>query len=183
MSKHHMTKPINHLLVVPLLLVTTTLWAGQLVANQTNGIKPPVAPTLVAPAPAAPAPAASTPVVPSPVAPALVVPAPGQQAPAQPESKPWGLSLSDFLNHDEQDMLFDYLREAFVATIFNLEDASMPPELAFKLAILRQRAIREGDAAVQQLMQALQKEVDRAMREYQVQQPPQPTAPAGPNRP
>jgi hypothetical protein len=117
-------------------------------------------------------------------APVPATPPAEQVAPAKPG---WGLSISNFLSDDEMDMLFDYLRDSFIATMRNdPEGATMAPELAFKLAILRQRLIKEGDAAVQQLMQALQKEMDRAQREYNQRQappqaPPQP-APGVPGR-
>lgn len=151
-----MTHPLKTLSA---LLLSTTLWAGQAAWGQTNG-----------------------PQAPSPPLPGQ--PSTGQQAPAKPATEGWGLSISKFLTEDEMDMLFDYLRDAFIATVLNdPEEASMPPELAFKLAILRQRLIREGDAAVQQLTQALQKEVDRALLEYQLKQPPQPPVQEGPGRP
>jgi hypothetical protein len=135
------------------LLMTASLWGGQAAWGQANGVEAPMLPPV------------------------------DQPAPAKPESGGWGLSISDFLTDDEMDMLFEYLRDAFIATMRNdPEEASMPPELAFKLAILRQRLIREGDAAVQQLMQALQKEVDETLREYLQQQPPQPPTPAGSDR-
>jgi hypothetical protein len=145
-----------------LLLLAACLWAGQAAWGQGNGTQ--------APSPPLPGQPPST----------------NQPSPAKPATNGWGLSINKFLSDDEMDMLFDYLRDAFIATVRNdPEEASMPPELAFKLAILRQRLIREGDAAVQQLMQALQKEVDRALLEYQLKQPPQPPQPPvqeGPGR-
>jgi len=102
----------------------------------------------------------------------LAVPAPGMRevvpdtTPTNPAKR--SLKLSDFLSDDEMGMLFEYLRDAFFASLRgNEEEAVMAPELAFKLSILRQRLIREGDAAARQVMLALQKEVERALAEYQ----------------
>jgi hypothetical protein len=107
---------------------------------------------------------------------------PAEPAPPAPEKK--GMSINDFLSDDETRMLFDYLRDAFIATVRDDdEEVSMPPELAFKLAILRQRMLREGDAAARLLMQAMQQEMDRAIREYQRLQTPAPPVPYPPEPP
>ncbi|MCO5761342.1 MAG: hypothetical protein NHG36_07500, partial [Chromatiaceae bacterium] len=63
------------------------------------------------------------------------------------------------------------------------EGASMPPELAFKLEILKQRMLREGDAAARQLLQSMQKEMDRALQEYNQPLPQHPQPPAPPAQP
>lgn len=120
--------------------------------------------------------------------PRQVVPTP--PAPDQPAPEGRGLPFSDFLSDDEMGMLFDYLRDSFIAAVRNDPDgASMPPELAFKLEILKQRMLKEGDAAVRQLMQSMQQELEQTLQEYNQrlpQQPPQPpveTPPSGkPNR-
>jgi hypothetical protein len=104
--------------------------------------------------------------------------------PANPPSQGWGLSISSFLSEDEMDMLFEYLRDSFIATMRNdPEGASMPPELAFKLEILKQRMLKEGDAAVRQLMQSMQEDMDRALQEYNQQLPQHPQPPAPPAQP
>jgi hypothetical protein len=139
---------------LPALLLFATLWAGQAAWAQSNGTQAP------SPPPANP------------------------QAPANPPSQGWGLSISNFLSQDEMDMLFEYLRDSFIATMRNdPEGASMPPELAFKLEILKQRMLKEGDAAVRQLMQSMQEDMDRALQEYNQQLPQHPQPPAPPAQP
>lgn len=95
--------------------------------------------------------------------------------PVQPpavEATP-GLPFSAFLSEDEMRMLFDFMRDAIIAAMKG-EEASMPPELAFKLAILEQRLIKEGNAAVQGLMLLLQQEIDKALKQPPPPPPPQP---------
>lgn len=100
------------------------------------------------------------------VAPGVVPDAVPDAATATPPRR--SLSLSEFLSDDEQGMLFEYLRDVFFASLSgDEEEASMAPELAFKLSILRQRLIREGDAAARRLVLALQKEVERSLRKKQ----------------
>jgi len=104
----------------------------------------------------------------------------GQPAPAPG----LGLPFSNFLSDDEMGMLFDYLRDSFIATMRNdPEGASMPPELAFKLEVMKQRMLKEGDAYVRQLMQSMQQELDRSLKEYNQQLPQHPLPPAPPVQP
>jgi len=133
---------------LPALLLAATLWACQAAWAQPNGTQAPSQPPA------------------------------NSQVPTNPPPQGWGLSISSFLSEDEMDMLFDYLRDSFIATMRNdPEGASMPPELAFKLEILKQRMLKEGDAAVRQLMQSMQEEMDRALQEYNQQLPQHPQPP------
>ncbi len=84
-----------------------------------------------------------------------------------------GLPFSAFLSEDEMRLLFDYMRDAIIAAMKGKE-AGMPPELAFKLSVLRQRLMKEGNAAVRQLMWMLREELDRALDELPQSPPPPP---------
>ena len=139
--------------LLPPLLLAATLMVSQAVAAQSNGAQPPAQE--------------------------------GQNGQAAPAPSPgFGLPFSNFLSEDEMGMLFDYLRDSFIATMRNdPEGASMPPELAFKLEILKQRMIKEGDAYVRQLMQSMQQDLDRALQEYNQQLPQHPQPPAPPTPP
>ena len=76
-----------------------------------------------------------------------------------------GLPFAAFLSEDEMRDLFDYFRDVFIAQMKGEEPPLLPPELTFKLEILKKRMHKEGNLAVQQLLRALQKEIDRSLRE------------------
>ncbi len=69
--------------------------------------------------------------------------------------------------------LFDYLRDAMLAAMQG-ERLPMPPELAHTLAQMRERLLRQGNAAVRQMLEMLQKDLDRPLEE--MQPPPEPKA-------
>lgn len=77
---------------------------------------------------------------------------------------PSGLPFNAFLTEDELRLLFDYTREAMIAAMKG-ERYRMPPELAHTLERVRGRLMRQGNAAVRQMMDMLQKELDRALEE------------------
>lgn len=75
-----------------------------------------------------------------------------------------GLPFNAFLSEDELRLLFDYTRDAMIAAMKG-ERYRMPPELAHTLARVQERLMRQGNAAVRQMMELLQKELDRALEE------------------
>jgi hypothetical protein len=81
-----------------------------------------------------------------------------------------GLPFNAFLNEEELRLLFDYLRESMIAAMKG-ERYRMPPELAHTLARVQARLMRQGNAAVRQLMEMIQKDLDRALEEMK---PPAP---------
>lgn len=54
-------------------------------------------------------------------------------------------SLRRFLSKEDIDELYLYLRDAAIASLTQREPVEPPPELAFKMAVLEQRARKEGD--------------------------------------
>ena len=90
---------------------------------------------------------------------------------APPEAPPVaGLPFNAFLTEDELRLLFDYTREAMIAAMKG-ERYRMPPELAHTLNRVRERIMRQGNAAVRQMLEMIQKDLDRALEEMK---PPAP---------
>ncbi|MFN3593655.1 MAG: hypothetical protein ACK4TK_03100 [Thiobacillaceae bacterium] len=88
--------------------------------------------------------------------------------PNPPEAQ--GLPFSAFLTETEMRLMFDYLRDAMIAVLKG-EPYRMPPELAHTLARVQERLMRQGNAAVRQMMEMIQKDLDRALEEMR---PPAP---------
>lgn len=92
-----------------------------------------------------------------------------REAPAQP-----GLPLSAFLTEQEMRLMFDYLRDALLAALKG-ERYRMPPELAHTLARVQERIMRQGNAAVRQMLEMLEKDLSRTLEEMKPPAPePQP---------
>ncbi len=93
-------------------------------------------------------------------------------ADAAPQEAPpsAGLPFNAFLSEDELRLLFDYTREAMIAAMKG-ERYRMPPELAHTLARVQERLMRQGNAAVRQMMEMIQEDLDRALEEMK---PPAP---------
>lgn len=83
-------------------------------------------------------------------------------------------AFGQYFTEEETDLLLDYLRDSAMASLNGGEEASLPPELAFKLAILQQRMKKEGAFYFQVLIQQLERDLDRAMKEYRNPPPPPP---------
>jgi hypothetical protein len=81
-----------------------------------------------------------------------------------------GLPFNAFLTEYELRLLFDYTREAMIAAMKG-ERYRMPPELAHTLNRVRERILRQGNAAVRQMLEMIQKDLDRALEEMK---PPAP---------
>lgn len=54
-------------------------------------------------------------------------------------------SLRRFFSKEDIDALYLYARDAAIAALTQREPIELPPELAFKLAVLEQRMRKEGD--------------------------------------
>jgi hypothetical protein len=91
------------------------------------------------------------------------------EPPAEPPVGP-GLPFTAFLSEAEMRLMFDYLRDAMIAAMKG-ERYRMPPELAQTLARVQERLMRQGNAAVRQMMEMIQKDLDRALEEMK---PPAP---------
>lgn len=97
--------------------------------------------------------------------PHVVADAPPAQSPAGP-----GLPINAFLREDELRLLFDYARDAMIAAMKG-ERQPMPPELRHALARAQERLMRQGNAAMRQMIEMIQNELDRALEEVK---PPAP---------
>lgn len=93
------------------------------------------------------------------------------QPPASPNlPQAEGLPFSAFLTEAEMRLMFDYLRDAMISALKG-EPYRMPPELAHILARVQERLMRQGNAAVRQMMELIRKDLDRALEEMR---PPAP---------
>jgi len=84
---------------------------------------------------------------------------PGTAAPAVPEVNLVDTvkALSKFLNEEEVQLIYDYLWDSSIATLKGEpDDATLPPEVAFKLAILQQRIMKEGGAYLEGLSRKME---------------------------
>ena len=91
-------------------------------------------------------------------------------ADAPPPPPAQGLPFNAFLSEGELRLLFDYTRDAMIAAMKG-ERYRMPPELAQTLARVQERLMRQGNAAVRQMIETIQKDLDRALEEMK---PPAP---------
>lgn len=85
--------------------------------------------------------------------------APQTAAPAVPEVNLVDTikALSKFLNEEEVQLIYDYLWDSSIATLKGEpDDATLPPEVAFKLAILQQRIMKEGGAYLEGLSRKME---------------------------
>lgn len=94
--------------------------------------------------------------------------------------------LRNYFTEEELHTLFDYLRDASIAALQGKgEEVLMPPDLAFKMAILQERMMREGHYQMQLMMKQLERDIDRALKDLftfppptgQAQPEPQPSKP------
>lgn len=92
-----------------------------------------------------------------------------EASPERQETRPETRSLpfSAFFSEAELRDLFDYLRDAVIAHMKEEAPPALPPELLFKLEVMKQRMLREGDLAVRMLLLTLQRELERARLEME----------------
>jgi hypothetical protein len=84
--------------------------------------------------------------------------------------------LRSFITDEEMELLYDFMSDSAIAALGGDEVEPLPPELEFKLAILRERLYKEGNAAMQSLMLFLQREFEDTLKKFQSPAP----APAPP---
>lgn len=102
-------------------------------------------------------------------------PVPAAPAAASPEAGLLDMvkALGAFLTEEEVQMVYDYLWDASLAALKGSPDeVSLPPELAFKLAILQRRIVKEGGFYLEGL--ALKMERDLARWRENLAQPAPP---------
>ncbi|MBK6744336.1 MAG: hypothetical protein IPG66_15785 [Hydrogenophilales bacterium] len=117
-------------------------------------------------------------------------------APQAPEAPPVAATpdlaeitnrLRSFISDEEMALLYDYMSNSAVAASRGGEVEPLPPELEFKLAILRERLYKEGNAAMEGFMQFLHRELDLTLKKFQLpalpfEPPPPPAPPVPPDR-
>lgn len=83
-------------------------------------------------------------------------------------------ALSRFLTEEEVQLVYDYLWDSSIAALKgNSADVELPPELAFKLAILQQRIVKEGGYYLEGLARKMEKDLAH-WREQMLTPPPPP---------
>ncbi len=73
-------------------------------------------------------------------------------------------ALSAYLTPDDINALTLYLRDVVVDILLGTQDATLPPDLAFKLAVLEKRFRKEGDAYLQQAIRNLDRDLKRFLQ-------------------
>jgi hypothetical protein len=105
-------------------------------------------------------------------------------ATATPDVGEMAKRLRGFITDEEMALLYDYMSDSAIAALRGGDVAPLPPELEFKLAILRERMSKEGNAAMQGFMQFLHRELDQMLKKFQLPSLPlePPPTPALPDR-
>ncbi|MFA5083343.1 MAG: hypothetical protein WC474_12405 [Hydrogenophilaceae bacterium] len=106
----------------------------------------------------------------------LVAPAP-KNGVAAPETSLVNMvrALSQFLTEEEVQMVYDYLWDTSIAALKGSdEEVTLPPELAFKLAILQKRIEKEGGFYLQGLSLKMEKDLARWRESLNNPPPPPP---------
>lgn len=89
-------------------------------------------------------------------------------APPEPEVKLDPMTslraLSAYLTPDDINELSLYLRDVVVDILRGTQDATLPPDLAFKLAVLEKRFRKEGDVYMQQALRNLDRDLKRFLQ-------------------
>lgn len=107
---------------------------------------------------------------------AEAAPATTEQAPA-PEVSLMDMlrALSQFLTDEELELVYDYLWDASIASLKgNSDDVELPPDLAFKLAILQKRIVKEGGYYLDGLARQMAEDLDRWQKDLTTPPPPVP---------
>ncbi len=77
-------------------------------------------------------------------------------------------ALSAYLTPDDINELSLYLRDVVVDILRGTQDATLPPDLAFKLAVLEKRFRKEGDVYMQQALRNLDRDLKRFLQSLPV---------------
>lgn len=84
-------------------------------------------------------------------------------------------ALSQFLTEEEVQLVYDYLWDSSVAALKGSpEEATLPPELTFKLAILQKRIVKEGGYYLDVLARKMEKDLARWRDQLLTPGPPVP---------
>lgn len=73
-------------------------------------------------------------------------------------------ALGAYLTPDDINELSLYLRDVVLDVLRGTQDASLPPDLAFKLAVLEKRFRKEGDIYMQQALRNLDRDLKRFLQ-------------------
>lgn len=89
-------------------------------------------------------------------------------------------SLTAYLSQDDIELLYIYLRDTAIASLLgrDTEDVYLPPDLAFKMEVLQQRAIKEGNHYLQTVVIPELTRLAPSLFEDEPASPPAGTAPA-----
>lgn len=101
----------------------------------------------------------------------------GQSNSQAPDLSAMIRAFGQFFTEEEVDLLFDYLRDSTVAALKGDEEVLLPPDLAFKLEILQQRMKKEGAFYFKNLIEQMERDIDRALEDYRNPPPPPPYEP------
>lgn len=86
-------------------------------------------------------------------------------------------ALSRYLTPADMADLSRFMFEVVMDFLRGTQEASLPPDLAFKLAVLEQRFKREGDVYMQQVLRDLDRDIRRFLSENLPFLPPLPALP------
>ena len=73
-------------------------------------------------------------------------------------------ALSSYLTPEDINELTRYLRDVVVDVLRGTQDATLPPDLAFKLAVLEKRFRKAGDVYMQQALRNLDRDLRRFLQ-------------------
>ncbi len=107
--------------------------------------------------------------------------APAQEPAQAPEKPSLQAELADIgkriwsnFTEEEIDLMFDFMRDTALSALKERDVEPLPPELEFKLEILRERMIKEGNAAWQIMLRDMQRKLDKTLKELKPPPPPPP---------
>lgn len=87
-----------------------------------------------------------------------------------------GRSFKNALTEEETSLLLEYMRDSVLAA-FNDEEITLPPDLAFKLAVLEQRLKKESNYYLDNFLKKLEEDIKRSLKEKMEVPPAKPYTP------
>jgi hypothetical protein len=82
-------------------------------------------------------------------------------------------AMSAFLTEEETQLVYDYLWDSSIAALKGEEEEIiLPPEVAFKLAILQKRIVKEGGFYLEGLARKMEEDLARYWRDRVLTPPP-----------
>lgn len=87
-----------------------------------------------------------------------------------------GRSFKNALTEEETSLLLEYMRDSVLAA-FNDEEITLPPDLAFKLAVLEQRLKKESNYYLDNFLRQLEEDIKRSLKEKMEVPPAKPYTP------